>query len=199
MKPHKIWSILGGVGLLLIYLMSASIYNALPQDDFQRLPEAPLPGPGQRVLIFTPHPDDETIAIGGYLFNCRSVGADVEIVLVTDANRRGISDQRYKEFQAATQQLGIPAEDLRYWGYPDSHLASHTNELASQVEKEIELFQPDWVVYSHPADRHPRPCRIGPDGRGCIVAGQCYREDRSSIRIFSALPILSRAHFTEWA
>jgi LmbE family N-acetylglucosaminyl deacetylase len=161
MRRRRLFLFGGVLAVLAVYMTTACIHNALPQDSFYHLNEAPIPGSGQRVLVFTPHPDDESIAIGGYLFNCQAAGAEVRMVLVTDGNHLGLRDTRYQEFRQAATQLGIPANELRYWGYPDGKLDRHLEELEPQVAEEIALFRPDVVVYSHPQDRHPDHAALG--------------------------------------
>lgn len=161
MKRRRIWIFAGLTAVIVLYLLSAFLFNALPQNTFYKLGECPLPAEGQRVMVFTPHPDDESIAVGGYLFSAREAGAQVEIILATDGNHLGLRDQRYQEFKAATAQLRILPNELGFWGYPDGKLSDHFDELEPQVEKEIELFKPDYVVYSHPKDRHPDHATLG--------------------------------------
>lgn len=201
--------------MLVVCLTTAWIHNALPQDSFYHFREISIPGPGQRVLVFTPHPDDESIAIGGYLFNCQTAGAEVRVVLVTDGNRRGMKDRRYQEFQQATEQLLVPADELRYWGYPDGQLDKHLSELDIQVAAEIALFRPDVVVYSHPQDRHPDHAALGQSveavlGQDAEIDGQIksyaylvhykyYPEPKMLSRQFYLLPPASIAsHDEDW-
>lgn len=161
MKQRKILIWAGGTTAIVIYLLLGFLLNALPQNTFNNLAECPIPSEGQRVLVFTPHPDDESIAIGGYIFSCQEAGAQVQIILATDGNHLGLRDQRYQEFKAATGQLQILPDKLQFWGYPDGKLSDHFSELEPQVEKEIELFQPDYVIYPYPEDRHPDHAALG--------------------------------------
>jgi len=176
MKRRRMWACVGGTAAIVIYLLLAFLYNALPQDTFYQLTECPIPGDGQRMLVFSPHPDDEAIAIGGYLFSSREAGANVQVILATDGNRRGLREQRYQEFKEATEQLQILPAELRFWGYPDGRLADHFDGLEAQVEKEIALFQPEYVIYPHPEDRHPDHAALGRAVEGAlanrVTAGQ---------------------------
>lgn len=169
MKRRRLLLCAGGTASIVVYLLLAFLFNALPQDDFYTLKECAIPGDGQRVLVFTPHPDDESIAIGGYLFSIQKAGAQVRMVLVTDGNYRGLRDKRYQEFHAATEKLMIPPTELRFWGYPDGRLSDHFNELESQVEKELDLFQPEYVIYPHPLDRHPDHAALGRAVEGALA------------------------------
>ena len=56
----------------------------------------------QKVLVFSPHPDDESIAASGYIAQSIINGANVTIVLVTDGNAQHEESIRYNEFKKAT-------------------------------------------------------------------------------------------------
>lgn len=129
--------------------------SVLSPEKYDSLPEAPLPERGQTVLALIPHPDDETLAVGGYLFGCSEAGAEVRLVLVSDGNRQGLRDQRYCEFRAAAGELGIKTSHLDYWDFPDGQLRFHQADLRARVERELADRRPDWLLYPHPADRHP--------------------------------------------
>ena len=78
----------------------------------------------QKVLVFSPHADDESIAAGGYIAQSIINGADVTIVMVTDSNAQGKEAIRYEEFKKATSILGVPEADLVFLGFPDGKLDS---------------------------------------------------------------------------
>ncbi|HEY3396252.1 MAG TPA: GNAT family N-acetyltransferase [Armatimonadota bacterium] len=119
------------------------------------LPFMPLPGPGERVLIFAPHPDDEVIGCGGLIQECERSGAQVTVVLMTsgdaselgllfaeNAVRRSPSEYlrlgkiRLQESAAALATLGVPADRLVTLGYPNGGL-----DL---------LWTPDYWLPEHP-------------------------------------------------
>ena len=125
----------------------------LPQLTIHFLNDVQLPEEGQTVLVFSPHPDDETIACGGYIIESVKRGAKVIIVLITDGNRRNLRDLRYVEFENATGILGVPRENLVYLDYPDSRLAQQSQlELQKVLAAQIEEYQPDIIFYPHPED-----------------------------------------------
>ena len=62
-----------------------------------------------RILVVSPHPDDESIGCGGLLSKYRG---QCDVLLVTDGYREDldnkyISDKRVEEFKGATQFLGV--------------------------------------------------------------------------------------------
>jgi len=141
------------VGVILFWYFQTN--PVLPQLAIHFLSDVELPEEGQTVLVFSPHPDDETIACGGYIIESMNRGARVIIILVTDGNRRNLSNLRYVEFENATSILGVPRENLIYLGYPDSRLAQQNQqELQEVLAKKIEEYSPDILFYPHPADNH---------------------------------------------
>lgn len=148
-----ILGVLAAIGVLLFVYFQ--INPVLPQLTIYFLNEVKLPQEGQTVLVFSPHPDDETIACGGYIIESIERGAEVIIVLVTDGNRRNLRDLRYTEFETAANILGVPQKNLIYLNYPDSQLAQQDQqELQKYLAEQIEQYDPDILLYPHPEDNH---------------------------------------------
>jgi LmbE family N-acetylglucosaminyl deacetylase len=112
-------------------------------DDRARvasLPRAPLPQRGQRVVVFAPHPDDETLGVGGLIRQARDRGAEVWVVFYTDGDgftlcattefhhppdpptMRRLGQMRRGEAVRAIGALGVPADHAFFLGYPDRGL-----------------------------------------------------------------------------
>ncbi|MEQ8176561.1 MAG: PIG-L family deacetylase [Syntrophomonadaceae bacterium] len=152
------------IGAVLLSVLLAGLYfvrNTMPGKQFTRLPNAQEPAGGQKVLVLVPHPDDESLAIGGYIHLCRQNGAEVRLILVSDGNRQGLRDLRYQEFRAASQELGISEVDLRFWGYADGSLQLYQEAIEARLEQEIEQYRPDLIIYPHPYDKHKDHSALG--------------------------------------
>jgi N-acetylglucosamine malate deacetylase 1 len=146
--------------LLGILLISWGFYiwhfQTLPQAIIHLIGEIQAAAPGERILVFSPHPDDETIAAGGYIAASVKAEASVWIVLVTDGDKNKLMDQRYQEFKEATNILGVPKENLFFLGYPDGFLKRQDlDEMRSRFLKIVSQVQPDIIIAPHPDDRHP--------------------------------------------
>ena len=93
---------------------------------------------GLRVIIFSPHPDDESLAAGGLMHRVVSQGGEVRVVFVTngdgypEAVRRQLGHparssqdfieygmRRHDEALQALCELGVPPEDAIFLGFPD--------------------------------------------------------------------------------
>lgn len=144
--------------LIVIGVMAYGYFRAnpvMPQLAIYFLDDVELPEEYQTVLVFSPHPDDETIACGGYIIESVNRGAEVIIVLVTDGNRRSLRDLRYVEFITATGILGVPIENLVFLDYPDNRLAlQNPLEIKKVFIEQINNHKPTILFYPHPEDNH---------------------------------------------
>jgi LmbE family N-acetylglucosaminyl deacetylase len=165
-KKRNLFFLIIGVAILLIagyYGFTTLILpGVLPQQAINLMPEVPIPQTGQKVLIFSPHPDDETIATGGYIAQAIQQGADVRIVLVTDGNKHGKGVVRYAEFRKATAILGVNASSLVFMGLPDGGLNELGETTLYQLLKEqVDSYNPDIIIYPAHQDFHPDHAIVG--------------------------------------
>src|SRR5262245_642950 len=131
-------TILRIAGVLLVAAWSAvataTVEGPRPADRLRL-------GRDARVVVFAPHPDDETIGAGGLIHRLVREHASVQIVFMTsgdgypDAVRAALhgraphaSDylaygrQREREGLAAARRLGVPADAVQFLGFPDGGL-----------------------------------------------------------------------------
>ncbi len=100
-----------------------------------------------RVLVFSPHPDDEVIACGGTIARLAAEGARVGVVFATDGamSHAAVLDihteptpdelrviRREEAFMAA-KAMGLREEAVRFLDYPDTRLADHLPEFRRDV------------------------------------------------------------------
>ena len=108
---------------------------------------------GQKVLFFSPHADDESIAAGGYIAQSVINGANVTIVMVTDSDAQGIEATRYAEFKKTTGILGVPESNLVFLGFPDSKLdLINQAVLQAALQQQIDKYHPNIIIYPSPYD-----------------------------------------------
>ena len=129
---------LGGVGLFCFF----TAYKIYASNQVEKtLEAAPIPVPGQRLLVFAPHPDDETLGAAGLMREARLRNDDVRVVILTNGDGFRISAAqefgelsvppkdfvrygylRQTEAQTALGVLGIPPDHVHFLGYPDRGL-----------------------------------------------------------------------------
>jgi len=120
------------------------------------------PTASDRVLVFSPHQDDETLAAGGYIASSVKSGASVSVVLVTDGNRRGLEYVREDEFIQATGALGVPEDNLIFLNYPDGKLKTLDREaLKEKLSSLVGQFNPTIILSPHPNDYNKDHSVIG--------------------------------------
>ena len=126
------------VGLFCL-LTAYKIYASNQAEKF--LAAAPSPRSGQRLLVFAPHPDDETLGAAGLMRQARKRGDDVRVVIITNGDGFRISaaqefheltvspkdfvrygNLRQGEARTALGVLGIPSDHIFFLGYPDRGL-----------------------------------------------------------------------------
>jgi LmbE family N-acetylglucosaminyl deacetylase len=132
---------------------------------------------GCRLLLFAPHPDDESLGAGILLQHAVQAGAAVCVVYLTDGennpwpqrclsrrwrlnatDRQRWAKLRRREAVAALQVLGVSPQAARFLGWPDQGLAALFDAKSSNVVAQLRHLVLEWsptdVVGSDPADRH---------------------------------------------
>lgn len=134
--------VLGAAGLAAWINLPAA--NRLFGQGAARVSALPRAAPflaGQRVLLLSPHPDDETLCCAGMIQQAQAAGAQVFVAWVTagdgfevdavvtervaDPGARGMRDlgnTRAEEARRAVTLLGVPPERTFMLGYPDGGL-----------------------------------------------------------------------------
>jgi len=110
--------------------------------------------PKNRVLIFSPHPDDAEIAMGGAIARFVDEGWDLCIVDITDGEPTpaGDAETRAAETKAAAKALGI--NERVCLGLPNRFLESSL-EYRRQLANAIRKYQPRWLFTAFRPDVHP--------------------------------------------
>ncbi|MFN2475940.1 MAG: PIG-L deacetylase family protein, partial [Chthoniobacterales bacterium] len=131
-----------------------------------------------RLLLFAPHPDDESLGAGVLLQKAVAAGAAVRVVYVTDgennpwpqralerrwrltaADRSRWGERRRAEALAALQVLGIKSTDAQFTGLPDQHvtetLLHRCDALSHRFAQIISAWSPTLLLVPSEHDTHP--------------------------------------------
>jgi LmbE family N-acetylglucosaminyl deacetylase len=108
---------------------------------------------GKRILVVTPHPDDETFTSGGTLALLARNRNEIHVVIYTNDNagsrdpsmtHERLAAIRKAEEENACRILGIPAGNIVWLGHDDGMLEYvDRRELTKQVAREIRRVRPD--------------------------------------------------------
>src|SRR6266446_1542105 len=118
------------------------------------------------VLIFTPHPDDDTFAVGGTMALLAKNKNRVYVVIYTNDNK-GSYDQhmtskrlariRKAEEEASCAVLGIPKDHVIWLGHNDGELEYVPPKmLCGQATKIIRQYRPDAILSVDPGEWYER-------------------------------------------
>jgi len=116
-----------------------------------------------RLVVVSPHPDDETLGCGGLIAEARRLGVDVLVLSVTDGEACYADDPewppertrlvRRAELRAALTTLGVADDALVALDVGDGGVAAREDALASTLES---LIAPgDVVLTTWRFDGHP--------------------------------------------
>jgi LmbE family N-acetylglucosaminyl deacetylase len=136
-------------------------------------------GPGTRLLVFAPHPDDEALGAAGLIQRVLTSGGSVRVALMTSGDAfsegvetethvrrpgprdyRGYGDLRERETTAAMRILGVDRAHILFLGFPDGGLCLIASKYLSAKA----------VAY-----RSPYTGRIAPEASEQMIRGVSYR------------------------
>ncbi|MEO6906778.1 MAG: PIG-L deacetylase family protein, partial [Abditibacteriaceae bacterium] len=136
------------LGVTLFGAYQLSIYHRNMAVSDANLPSLPALSHKDRILILSPHPDDETLGAGGLMAKATSMGVPVRVIFLTNGDGslatrlvqdaqfveqmakgkapkrprniyRQIAPMRQKESLAALAKLKVPKKNATFLGYPD--------------------------------------------------------------------------------
>lgn len=136
-----------------------------------------------RLLLVLPHPDDETLATGGLIQMALDAGAQLRVIMVTDGDnnpwpqrwiekrwridasaRARWGARRRAEASTALSRLGVAAQDVRYFGWPDQGLTAllmRDSRGTDKLAAEILDFSPTVLAGPSLSDLHPDHSALG--------------------------------------
>ncbi len=116
--------------------------------------------PGGRVLVLSAHPDDEVLAIGGWLAG--QTERDVTFVTTTDGEHshpnssitpEELRNRRPRELVTALDRLGFQNPEIHRLGFPDGGLDNETGELMSALADFVEKADLVLAPFEHDGHR----------------------------------------------
>jgi len=113
-----------------------------------------------KVLVLSPHPDDDALGCGGLIKSLSESGAKIKVIYFSDGSRGtksgkpslSLIKEREEEARESSLLLGIGEE--KFLRLPDGKIVP-TIDLATQIRREIEFDQPDLVLAPSPEELHP--------------------------------------------
>jgi LmbE family N-acetylglucosaminyl deacetylase len=113
----------------------------------------------KRILVLSPHPDDEAIGLGGAIRHHVVTGDKVRVVFLTSGENGGHGVPpdvtlpiREAEAQQAAEILG--SDSIEFWRQPDGNLKADA-PLVRRLRDAIEAFEPNRIYVPHQDEMHP--------------------------------------------
>jgi LmbE family N-acetylglucosaminyl deacetylase len=133
---------------------------------------------GDRLLVFAPHPDDESLACGGLIQRAQAVGAQVRVVIATDGDAnpwpQRLIEKRWRLGRDATQRwgarrgaearvalraLGVDENNASFLHWADQGLTTRLMEQGKASVEQLRLLvreqRPTLVAMPSILDSHP--------------------------------------------
>ncbi len=120
-------------------------------------PQAPL-------VVVSPHPDDEVLAVGGLIHSWATAGHPVTVVSVTDGEAafpqwQGLDLVRREELKGALRKLCLTHVSVIRLGLPDGKVGQHMNRLRNGLLTTLAPGATVFAPYEH--DGHPDHDAVG--------------------------------------
>ncbi|MCC6367205.1 MAG: PIG-L family deacetylase [Bryobacterales bacterium] len=147
------------------WLLVASLLAAgLPAQEYRgpRIEEMR----GKTIMLFTPHPDDDTFCCAGTLSMLARNGNNIYIAIYTNDDKGSydpdMTSERLARIRKAEEEescriVGIPKENILWMGYHDGMLEyANPRGLVEQTTALIRKYRPDVVVSIDPGSETVR-------------------------------------------
>ncbi len=122
-----------------------------------------------KTLFVAPHPDDESLGCGGAIALLRNVGAEVEILVVSDGTlshpnsvkfpKEKLRNLRENELIEAAKILGVSETNITFFRYPDRNVPSENlpkfDEAVNHCREYLTDAKPQTIFVPWRRDPHP--------------------------------------------
>jgi LmbE family N-acetylglucosaminyl deacetylase len=123
----------------------------------------------KKIIVFAPHPDDETLGCGGTIAKKIAEGYEVFAVVLTDGRflllkgvgidceptPEQVKEIRRGEVLRATKILGVPKENVIFLDFIDGTLGENEKAVEEKVAAMLEKYAPSEVYFPFERDGHP--------------------------------------------
>ena len=139
-------------------------------------------------VVFSPHPDDESLGCGGLIATLTDRGQDVRVVFVSDGAMSHPRSERFPRHARATLRraeavvacatLGVPPQQVHFMDLPDGDVPRQWHpdfgSITDRLSARLAEWQADTLVVPWRRDPHP-------DHRAtweiCRAAAEVYRKE----------------------
>ena len=104
----------------------------------------------KKILIISPHGDDELLGMGGYIINEIQKGHKVHVMFGTDGTNEENSKLRIKEIESVSKFIGFTYE-IMYHNMDGTLYQISKNDIIGKIDKRINELKPDEFYSCYPS------------------------------------------------
>ena len=123
-------------------------HKLLVTQEAEELPPDPW-------LVLSPHPDDESIGLGGILAKGAKEGKQIHILHLTSGEKNADPTLREGEALKAASLLGIPDNNVSFARLPDGKLKDNIESIVEILNDFFDKLQPYTIFVPSPVEYHP--------------------------------------------
>jgi LmbE family N-acetylglucosaminyl deacetylase len=111
-----------------------------------------------RILVISPHPDDDAIGCGGAMLQHAEAGDEVRVVVLTSGEEGGhgrpaAETARVREGEARAAARILCVSRIEFWQLPDGRITS-SPPVVRRLRALLEEWAPDRVYAPHGREQH---------------------------------------------
>lgn len=147
-----------------------------------------------KIVVVSPHPDDETLGAGGLLLKAKKNGNEIYWVNITNVNENS-SDKAF--VSRRKEQIMQICKYFNFDGFydlqfsPSSLENTNKTEIIDAFDICIKKIEPDWIILPDPNDAHGDHLITYEVGMICSKAFRCQ-----SIKKILTMEIISETDFS---
>ncbi|WP_418317896.1 PIG-L deacetylase family protein [Piscinibacter sakaiensis] len=112
-----------------------------------------------RILVLSPHPDDEAIGCGGTICKHIAEGDEVRVIFLTSGEQGGhglglAETSRIREAEAAAAAEILGVQQFEFWHAPDGRLKAST-ALVKRLADALMDWPAEVIYTTHAGEAHP--------------------------------------------
>ena len=111
------------------------------------------------ILVISPHPDDESIGMGGTIRKHVTEGDTVDIIFLTSGEKGGHGrneeeTMRIREKEARKAAKILEINSVEFWKQPDGKCEANIANIERMAAK-LRVFLPAIIYVTHEGEQHP--------------------------------------------